>query len=247
MNPIASESNTETGAPRAVVVIPVLAPAAVLVSLAAGLVGCGLNVLVVDDGSTNASDPAASSVLEALRAMPQVLVLEHAINFGKGAALKTAFRQLALQQPVVETVVTAAADGRHGIEDILAVARAAASQPDALVLGVRRRAVAMPMLFRWRKWLLEQLFWLRTRRRLHDPLTGLRGLPRDLMLEGLTLHSNGYDFDAALLRRAVAWDRPVIEMPIATCYDAGIASSRFRPWRDGFKVLARLIGRVERH
>jgi len=201
-------------------------------------------VVVVDDGSESA---AAAAVLAAVRAMPQVVVLGHAINYGKGAALKTAFRQLALQQPVVDTVITAAADGRYSAADILTLAQVASGQRDALVLGVRRRAVEMPSLRRLRKWLLEQAFWLRTRRRLHDLQTGLRALPRDLMLEALMLHSNGYEFDAALLRRAVAWSREVIEVPIGTHYAAGATSSRFRPWRDGARVLAVLLGPVDRH
>lgn len=229
--------------PHLVVVIPVLTPTMALVSLTAGLVERGLKVVIVDDGSAEGS----ALVLEALHDMPQVLVLHHAINYGKGAALKTAFRQLAQRQPLVDTVVTAAADGRHGAADILIVAQVAAAQRDALVLGVRRRAVDMPSLRRLRKWLLERAFWLRTRRRLHDLQTGLRGVPRDVMLEALTLHSNGYEFDAALLRRAVAWQREVVEVPIDTCYGDGAETSRFRPWRDGFKVLVNLLGPVDWH
>lgn len=238
-----SEAGPSVIAPRLVVVIPVVAPTMALVALTAGLLERGLNVMIVDDGSSASS----SAVLQALRDMPRVQILRHAITYGKGAALKTAFRQLALQQPVVDTVVTAAADGRYRAEDILSVAKIAAGRQDALVLGVRHRVVDMPLLRRWNKWLLGQLFWLRTRRRLHDLQTGLRGLPRDLMLEALTLHSNGYEFDAALLRRAVALEREVIEVPIDTGYGDGAASSRFRPWRDGFKVLATLLGPVDWH
>ena len=229
--------------PRLVVVIPALNPMMALVTLTAGLVERGLTVMIVDDGSTESS----SIVLQALQDMPRVLMLHHAMRCGKGAALKTAFHQLVLQQPMVDTVVTATADGRYSAEDILVVANVAAAQRDALVLGVRRRVLEMPFLRRWRKWLLGRLFRLRTGRQLHDPQTGLRGLPRDLMLEALTLQSNGYEFDAALLRRAVALEREVVEVPIDTGYGDGAPVSRFRSWRGGFKVLTRLLGPVDWH
>ena len=43
--------------------------------------------LVVDDGS----GPEFAAVFDALRTMPGVTVIGHAVNLGKGAALKTGF------------------------------------------------------------------------------------------------------------------------------------------------------------
>jgi hypothetical protein len=186
-------------------------------------------------------------VFAALSAIDGVTVLEHAINFGKGAALKTAFRELVQRRPLVEAVVTVAADGCHSAADVVALAEVAGRREAVFVLGVRRGLAEMPFGFRLRKRLQELAFWLRTRRRFHDLQTGLRAVPRELVLEALLLRSNGYDFDAALLRRAVSWGGEIIEITIDTRFSEGRVGSRFRPWVDSFKVLVALLGPARNH
>jgi len=72
-------------------------------------------------------------------------------------------------------------------------------------------------------------------------------VPRELVLEALLLRSNGYDFDAALLRRAVSWGGEIIEITIDTRFAQGRHGSRFRPWVDSFKVLMALLGPAQNH
>ena len=228
---------------RVVVVVPALDPGPALVTFVAGLAELRLEVMVVDDGS----DASTTPVFDALAGLAGVRVLHHAINYGKGAALKTAFRELVLQSRTVETVVTAAADGRHRADDVAAIVAAARGKPQAMVLGVRRRRGQLSAGERLLKRVMEGAFRLRTGCRLHDLQTGLRALPRDLVLEALTVHANGYEFDAALLRRGVAWEREVVEVPITTAYGEGREHSHFRPWRDSARVFAGLLGRLERH
>lgn len=228
------------------VVIPALDPLPALVPLAAELARLGLAVLVVNDGSGEDS----AEVFAALSAIDGVRVLRHAITFGKGAALKTAFRELVQRRPLVEVVVTVAADGCHRAADVAAVAQAAgtAGRGDAVfVLGVRRGLTEMSFGYRLRKRLQELAFWMRARRGFHDLQTGLRAVPRELVLEALLLRSNGYDFDAALLRRAVSWGGEIVEITIDTRFSEGRAESRFRPWRDSIKVLMALLGPAQRH
>ena len=228
---------------RLLVVIPALNPQPELVPLAADLAGAGLQVLVVDDGSGE----GATGIFTALAAIDGVRVLQHAINFGKGAALKTAFRELVQLRPLVEVVVTVAADGCHSVGDVVAIAGVAARREAVFVLGVRRGLADMSFGYRLRKRLQELAFWLRTRRRFHDLQTGLRAVPRELVLEALLLRSNGYDFDAALLRRAVSWGGEIIELAIETRFAQGRVDSRFRPWYDSFKVLMALLGPAQNH
>jgi hypothetical protein len=197
---------------------------------------------VVDDGSGEQS----MGVLLALAGIPGVRVLHHAMPCGKGAALKTAFRTLLTDYPLVECVVMAAADGRYRAEDIGMLAAVANRVPPVLVLGVRRGVAGLGVACRVRKWVLDTGFWLRTGCWLHDAQTGLRVLPRDLLLEALTLSSNGCEFDTALLRRGVAWGGEIVEIAIDSQYTEFGDGPRPRPWRDFWRILGALIGRMER-
>ena len=65
------------------------------------------------------------------------MVLHHAHNRGKGAALKTGLEEITKHLPEMQGVVTADADGQHSPADILAVAKKMLEHPDSLVLAVR--------------------------------------------------------------------------------------------------------------
>ena len=119
-----------------VVVIPALQPDKRLVSYARSLLARGFaRVVVVDDGS----GPDHAAIFEAVAALPGATVLRHAVNRGKGAALKTAFAHLreTLDQPAV--IVTADCDGQHAEADVENVAHCLEERlpARALVLGTR--------------------------------------------------------------------------------------------------------------
>jgi glycosyltransferase involved in cell wall biosynthesis len=102
------------------VLIPAWEPESTLADLVRGLSRSGLGViLVLDDGSST----SAQLIFDALRAY-DVRMLRHAVNLGKGRALKTGFNCILCEYPEIMGVVTADADGQHTVEDILRVAAA---------------------------------------------------------------------------------------------------------------------------
>ena len=116
---------------RYLVLIPAYKPDERLVTLVETLIARGLPVLVVDDGGqekflhifTRCEQAGAS-------------VARHAVNMGKGRALKTGLNEIMLRYPDVLGVVTADADGQHTPDDIERVIAAMAEHPRALVLGL---------------------------------------------------------------------------------------------------------------
>src|SRR5262245_1970976 len=90
-------------------------------------------IVVVDDGS----GPEYSEIFAAVAAFAGGQLVRHAVNLGKGAALKTGINYALCAFPDLIGIVTADADGQHDPDDIQAVARALLDQPDALVLGSR--------------------------------------------------------------------------------------------------------------
>src|ERR1700678_739874 len=124
------------------VLIPAYKPGPEFPVLVEGLIRLGVErIVIVDDGSgvwfRSRFDEAA--------AHPQVLVCRHAINLGKGAALKTGINAILCDNPDIAVIVTADADGQHAPEDILAVAHAAAAHPGALVMGARQFSERVPL------------------------------------------------------------------------------------------------------
>ncbi len=69
-----------------VCVIPAYRPPEALIDLVRRLGGLGRPIVVVNDGSGDAFDALFRSVAR----LPNVVVCKHAINLGKGAALRTA-------------------------------------------------------------------------------------------------------------------------------------------------------------
>src|SRR5215831_6414597 len=80
----------------AVLLIPAYRPSRVLLDLVASVAGEDLAaIVVVDDGS----GPQFRPIFDELETREQVTVLRHAVNLGKGAALKTGFNHILLAHP----------------------------------------------------------------------------------------------------------------------------------------------------
>ena len=209
------------------VVLPAYEPDKRLVGLVERLKGCFRAVLVVNDGSRGADE-----VFAALPAVENVHLIVHPVNLGKGMALKTAFAEVLRRFPDIAGVVTADADGQHLVEDIRRVADALLADPGRMVLGVRTFRRNVPFRSRFGNlWTIAEFFLL-TGRIVRDTQSGLRGLPR-LWLSALAkIPGRRYDYEIGVLVAAVRTLGGVAEIPIATVYDPGNATSHYRPLVD---------------
>jgi len=217
-----------------VLVIPAYQPEARLVALVDELLASPCRaVLVVDDGSALASAP----VFEALAQRDRVTVLRHAVNLGKGAALKTAFNHALVHFPDLLGVVTLDADGQHLPADVRAVGDALVANPAALVLGARSFAGKdVPLRSGFGNMLTGWIFRLLIGQKLRDTQTGLRGISPALMRDLMTLPTSRYEFELDMLITAATAHIAVVEVPIATVYEEGNRSSHFNPLRDSFRI-----------
>ncbi len=198
-------------------------------------------VVVVNDGSTAESQ----WIFAELAALPRVQVLNHAVNAGKGRALKTAFNYCLLHQPDLLGVVTADADGQHGAHDIVAIA-ATLLQPDIqaesrLVLGVREFDGTVPLRSRFgntlSRWVFRLLYGLNVR----DTQTGLRGLPMGLLPQMLRLEGERYEYESSMLIAISKNQGKLHELVIDTIYLDNNQSSHFNVFRDSMKIYFVLL------
>jgi glycosyltransferase involved in cell wall biosynthesis len=220
------------------VLIPAYKPGPDLPGLVADLVRLGVQrIVVVDDGSgvwfRARFDEAA--------AHPQVRVCRHAINLGKGAALKTGINAILCDDPDIAVVVTADADGQHAPEDILSVARAAAAHPGALVMGARQFSERVPLRSRLGNNATKIVMRIVAGQSLSDTQTGLRGIPARLLSDLLKTPSQGYEFELDMLLLTRNQRVPIVEQPIQTIYLDGNASSHFNPLLDSMRIYFVLL------
>ena len=218
---------------RVAVFIPAWQPGSELVSLIEELAPYGFGtLLVVDDGSS----AEAQSIFSTIAAAYRVPVLRHAVNLGKGRALKTGFNYILAQLPNMQTVVTADADGQHTVTDIVAVARAACTSPSQLVLGSRTFGADVPLRSKFGNVLTRNIFRLVTGAKLTDTQTGLRAIPRVKLAELLPLEGERYEYEMTMLAHLCRRGERPLQVPIATVYIDGNRSSHFDPVRDSMRI-----------
>jgi glycosyltransferase involved in cell wall biosynthesis len=194
------------------VLIPAWQPDLALPALVAKLVERGFPaVIVVDDGSQSC-DP----IFAALHAFDSVQVSRHAVNLGKGRALKTGFNHILVHLPLVQGVVTADADGQHTVDGIVDVALALNASRGRFVLGCRTFSTDVPLRSRFGNVLTRRIFSFVTGTKISDTQTGLRGFPRDLLPELLLLDGEKYEYEMTVLAHLCRNGKKPVEVPIET-------------------------------
>lgn len=220
--------------------IPAYEPGEALIELVQALRVRGFGrIVVVDDGS----GLAARRHFERLVEMgPAVCVLRHAVNLGKGAALKTGLNHILAATRDMAGVVTADADGQHRPADIEGVAAELCRlQGGALVMGARRFDGAVPLRSLFGNRLSALVLRALVGQRLADTQSGLRGIPTRLIPHLLKLPVNGYEFELDMLIACKHRGIDVVETPIETVYVDGNAASHFNPLWDSMRIYFVLL------
>ena len=202
-----------------------------LVAALAGRAELG-GIVIIDDGS----GPDFAGIFAQAARTPGVELLRHAVNRGKGAALKTGLNEVLLRFPEAAGVVTADADHQHRVEDIARVAAALTERPEALVLGCREFSGEVPLRSRLGNRLTRGLLRWVEGLSVTDTQTGLRGVPRAFIPQLLRIPAERYEFELEMLLACRRTGRGIIEVPIATVYLSGNRASHFNPVRDSMRI-----------
>ncbi len=215
------------------VLIPVWQPDTNFTSLVASLLSRGFSaIVIVDDGG----GPEYRAIFDEVLRPPEVHVLRHAINLGKGRALKTGMNYFLNVFPSFEGLITADADGQHTPADILTVAETFRHSPRRMVLGTREFSGNVPLRSRIGNNVTRQVFGFITGKKLADTQTGLRAIPTALIPELLTLDGERYEYEMTMLAHVCRSGTPPVEVAIRTVYLDGNRSSHFDPLRDSMRI-----------
>jgi len=210
------------------VVIPAYNEAATL----RDIVRCALefcpDVIVVDDGSTDAS-------AQLVRDLPIVL-LQNADNEGKAASLWRGICYAAASG--AKGVITLDGDGQHMPEHIPALIEAARAHPRTIVIGARRSSLSVAPALRYYANRIAD-FWISWAcgQRLRDSQSGFRLYPVGLFAGLRAQHdrAHGFVFESEILIEAARLGYRVTAVAIPAIYHSQARPSYYRT-RDSLRI-----------
>jgi glycosyltransferase involved in cell wall biosynthesis len=212
-------------------VIPVFNHADTLSRVAATARQQVRQVLVVDDGSTDADVSAQLAPLD-------VTVIRHPVNRGKGAAILTAASHLATIG--ARWMITLDADGQHDPEDLAAFLEVItpATADDFVVIGVRdMESGRAPRASRFGRNFSDGWVRIETGQQAVDTQSGFRAYPVR-HLARLAPRCRHYDFEIEALVRLLWGGLHLRHVPVSVWYPP-IGTPRlthFRPGRDNLRL-----------
>ncbi len=216
------------------VIIPAYEPDEKLLILLNHLKEAGIrNMIVVDDGS--GSD--YQTLFARAEATEGCTVLHHAVNLGKGRALKTAFNACLLRFPTQCGCVTADSDGQHTPQDILACMKKLWENPEALVLGCRNfDAADVPMRSSFGNKCTRKVFRYLVGLSVSDTQTGLRAIPASFMKSLMNVRGERFEYETNMLIETKNMSVPILEVPVETIYLEENKTSHFNPIKDSVRI-----------
>lgn len=223
-------------------VIPAYNPDKKFLVVIEGLVQAGFkHIIVVNDGT----EEKYINLFEKVKKNKHCVLLEHPQNYGKGRALKTAFKYFLKNYSEDIGVVTLDADNQHKVKDVLNCVKELQDHPYSLVLGVRNFDLEnIPKRSCYGNKLTSFAFKLFCGLKISDTQTGLRAIPTYFVEELVNTVGERFEFETNMLLDTKDYKVPIREVPIETVYINGNTSSNFNPLLDSFsiyKVIAKFM------
>ena len=191
-------------------------------------------IIVVDDGSRDDCQP----LLARLAAVPRVTVLHHAVNLGKGAALKTGLNHFCCTMPRAPASSPRMPTGSTWRPTSSHVANRLKETPDSLVLGSRQFADGVPLRSRLGNVVTKYAFWGLVGKKLDDTQSGLAASLDRWPCNCCRVKNSGYEFELDMLVHCRQSGVPIVACPITTVYLDDNRSSHFHPLLDSLRIYA---------
>lgn len=211
-----------------IVVIPTYNNAGTLARVVEDVKQYAEDVLVVNDGSTDATQ----SILERIEG---IRVHSYAVNRGKGYALKRGLKLA--HEWGFRYALTIDSDGQHYADDIPSFIERIEEVPDSLLIGARNlTADNMPSKNTFANRFSNFWYRVETGQRLSDTQSGFRLYPLR-KLQNIRFITSRYEFEVEIIVRA-AWRGIRVEnLPIKVYYPPQEERvSHFRPLRDFTRI-----------
>lgn len=226
------------------VILPSLNPDEKLTAVIDGLLEYGFtDIVLINDGS----DQDHLHYFEAAAQHPEVTLLTHPVNRGKGAALKTGFHWFLENRPCGAGVVTVDGDNQHHSADTLACCEKML-ETEHLVLGVRDfNQPDVPFRSRKGNHITSAVFKIFVGMTISDTQTGLRAIPRAYLDVLAGIRGDRFEYETNMLLALKEHHLPFEEVKIRTVYLEENKSSHFHPVRDSWRIYKLILGHFFRY
>ena len=227
------------------VVLPSLDPDEKLIAVVDGLLEYGFtDIILVNDGSKQENlhyftDLAAQH--------PEIHLLHHEVNKGKGAALKNAFRYFLANRPDGYGVVTVDGDNQHHPADTRACCEHMLKTGHT-VLGCRDFTLDhVPARSRFGNHTTSAIFKIFVGMTISDTQTGLRAIPRDVLVKLVDVYGDRFEYETNMLLKLKQKSIPFREVKIRTVYIEENKTSHFRVIRDSWRIYKLILAHFFRY
>lgn len=193
-----------------------------------GVLDYGDDVIVINDGSTDATTEILESFGEA------ITVIQHTRNRGKGKALRTGFK-FAIDAGF-RYALTIDSDGQHYPDDIPVFVNILKENPDALVMGARNmNQEGVPQKSSFGNKFSNFWYWVETGIKLPDTQTGFRVYPLK-RLRYIPLWTTKFELEIEVIVKLAWLGAKVVTVPVRVKYDPEERVTHFRPFRDFTRI-----------
>ena len=226
------------------VILPSLDPDEKLLTVVEGLLEYGFtDIILINDGSK----PENLHFFETAATHPEVHLLHHTVNRGKGAALKTAFQWFLENRPDSAGVVTVDGDNQHHPEDTRRCVEHML-QTGRQTLGVRDFSQPdVPARSRSGNRITSAIFKIFVGMTISDTQTGLRALPKKDVQALIGIAGDRFEYETNMLlsmkTQGIAFD----EVKIRTVYIEENKSSHFRVIHDSWRIYKLILAHFFRY
>lgn len=188
-----------------------------------------IDIIIIDDGSTDRTAAIARN--------QGVFLISHPSNQGKGRALRDGF-QLALERDY-EEVITLDADGQHNSDEIPLFTDKILNSNAGIVVGNRLHLPkGMPLSRLSVNRFFSKIVSSVCKQNIPDALCGYRIIKKEV-LKSITLHTHRFDIDPEILIKAAKMGFRIESVNIESIY-AG-EHSQIRPFPDGLRFFRLII------
>ena len=227
------------------VVLPSLDPDEKLIRVVDGLLEYGFSdIILVNDGSKPEN---LHYFLDLAAQHPQITLLHHEVNKGKGAALKNAFRYFLENRPEGFGVVTVDGDDQHHPADTRACCEHMLETGNC-VLGCRDFSQPdVPPRSRFGNRTTSLVFKLFVGMTISDTQTGLRALPRSAVEQLVEVYGDRFEYETNMLLAFKTKAMDFDEVKIRTVYIEENKSSHFRVIHDSWRIYKLILAHFFRY
>ena len=226
------------------VVLPSLDPDDKLITVIDGLLETGFtDIILVNDGSK----PENLHYFETAATHPEVHLLHHEVNRGKGAALKTAFTWFLENRPNAAGVVTVDGDNQHHPADTKACSEQM-MRSNKVVLGCRDFSLPhVPKRSRMGNNITCGVFKIMVGMTISDTQTGLRAIPTHAVKAFNEVKGDRFEYETNMLLAMKEQSIDFEEVKIRTVYIEENKSSHFRAVRDSWRIYKLILAHFFRY